>query len=165
MAEKHGITSSANSLLIAHGTDNATITLQSGTTPILDMVDGVGGSCHIKRVTQTEVMDSGTAFQDIDSLAPAGSMPIGVTAEVVTSIAGASLSLFTLGDGTDEELYGTGLKTDLATMIDSDDYTAHPSTHAFSGTLAYSVKAVAAAGVFSTGSLRVTMYYIDTTQA
>lgn len=172
MAELNGVETTAHLTKISHssggvevssGGVNQKIHELAGTRTVRSQVDGYGGSLNIKNITQLkELALPQAAWEYITDLAPAGSVVLGVTAQVITSLSGTGLTTWQLGDGTTATRYGTTLAKTAGTLVDCTNYTAAPTGHAFSGAAAYSLVMHAAAGSLGLGSVRATMYYVET---
>jgi hypothetical protein len=91
---------------------------------------------------------------------PAGSLVLGVTARVTTILAGAGLTTFSIGDGTDADRWGTGIAIAAGTTVGAANITISSPVYY---TAATSIVLTAAAGVFSTGVLAVTVHYLSFT--
>jgi len=91
---------------------------------------------------------------------PANSQVWGMTCKVTTILAGASLTTFSLGDGTDADRWGTGIAIAAGTTINLANWTlAAPWPYA----TATSLVLTAAAGVFSTGVLSCSPHILSFT--
>lgn len=109
----------------------------------------------------TDDTDSGASTQVLTGVIPAGVTCLAVTCRVNTIIAGASLTTWSLGDGTDADLYGTTLALAAGTTVDHTDYTASPLTQAWSAS-AGNLTMTAAAGQFDSGNITCNCFYLDT---
>jgi len=121
-----------------------------------------GGSVNIKVTSVTETTDSGAGTDTITACIPAGHYLLGVDCVVDTVIAGAGASTFSLGDGTDVDLYGTAIAFSAGTTIDESDYTASPATQAWSSS-AGDLTMTADAGQFDSGQITCNCYTLDVT--
>lgn len=121
-----------------------------------------GGALNIKANSVTDDTDSGAGTHVLTGVIPAGVVCQAVTCYVNTVIAGAGASTFSLGDGTDADLYGTGLAFAQGTTVDHTDYTASPATQAWSSS-AGDLTMTADAGQFDSGNITCTCFYFDTT--
>ena len=110
------------------------------------------GTFTIGETCVTEAVDSGAGTQTITAAIPAAAVVLGVSCRVDTVIAGAGAASFALGDGTDADLYGTGLAFAEGTTVDATDYTASPLTQAWSASAAV-LTMTANAGQFDSGSI------------
>lgn len=120
------------------------------------------GYMAIKSNCVTEAVDSGAGTQTIPALIPARARTLGVSCRVDTVIAGAGAASFSLGDGTDADLYGTGIAFAAGTTVSTSNYTANPLTQAWS-TSAQALTMTANAGQFDSGSITCCAHYIDFT--
>ena len=119
--------------------------------------NSASGSSSITHTTTVINMAtaSGTGTGTITSAntaLPVG-LTLGVTCRVSPALAGASLTTFSLGDGTDVDRFGTTLAIDLNTLVNVANYT---STAPLYKTATGALVLTAAAGVFSTGILTCT---------
>jgi hypothetical protein len=89
---------------------------------------------------------------------PANSLILGVSARVNPILAGAGLTTFSLGDGTDVDRFGAGITIAANTLINITNHTIASPVY---NTTAKSLVLTAAAGVFSTGILTCTVHYIS----
>jgi hypothetical protein len=121
-----------------------------------------GGTANIKSNCVTEAVDSGAGTQSIPSLIPARALNLGVTCRVDTVIVGAGAASFALGDGTDADLYGTGIAFAAGTTVSTSNYTAKPINQAFN-TSAANLTMTANAGQFDSGSITCCAHYVDFT--
>lgn len=110
----------------------------------------------------TDDTDSGGGTQTLTGVIPAGAVTLGVTCRVNTTLAGSSLSTWSLGDGTDADLYGTTLALAAGTTVDKGDYTASPLTQAWSSS-AGDLTMTAAAGQFDSGNITCCASYLIST--
>lgn len=116
----------------------------------------------LKSTCVNEDTDSGAGTHVLDDVIPAGVKPLGVACRVDTILAGTSLTTWSLGDGTDADLYGTTLTLAAGTTVDHSDYTASPSTQAWSSSSG-DLTLTAAAGQFDTGNITCCSFYYDFT--
>lgn len=121
-----------------------------------------GAALNIKTNTVTVTTDGGQSTETIAGVIPAGALSLGIVARVTTILAGESLTTWSLGDGTDADLYGTTLALAAGTTVDHSDYTASPLTQAWSAS-AGDLTMTAAAGQFDSGVIEVTCFYLDLT--
>jgi hypothetical protein len=121
-----------------------------------------GASLNVKRACGTHTTNGGTGTSTITGAVPARARVLGVVMRVTTVLAGASLGTWSLGDGTDADLYGSGLAKTVGTTASSATATANPLTHAWS-TSAGNLVLTASAGQFDSGAVRYCVFYLDTT--
>lgn len=121
-----------------------------------------GASLNVKRACGTHTTNSGSGTSTITGVVPARARVLGVVARVTTVLAGASLGTWSLGDGTDADLYGGSLAKTAGTTASSATATANPLTHAWS-TSAGNLVLTASAGQFDSGAVRYCVFYLDTT--
>lgn len=114
---------------------------------------------RIKNNCVTEAVDSGAGTQAITDAIPAAAVVLGVSCRVGTVIAGAGAASWSLGDGVDADLYGTGLAFGAGTLVDADDYVASPLTQAWSASAA-DLTMTANAGQFDSGSVTCCVQYV-----
>lgn len=112
----------------------------------------------------TDATDSGAATQVLTGVIPAGVVSKAVTCYVNTVIVGSGAASFSLGDGTDADLYGTGIAFAAGTTVTHADYTASPATQAWSSS-AGDLTLTANAGQFDSGNITCCSFYDDTTGA
>lgn len=120
------------------------------------------GELAIKSTCVTDAVDSGAGTQVLADVIPAKVETVGVTCKVNTVIAGAGAASFALGDGTDADLYGTGLAFAAGTTVGTANYTAKPSTQAWS-TSARDLTLTANAGQFDSGNITCCSHYYELT--
>lgn len=120
------------------------------------------GVAAIKSTCVTDAVDSGAGTQVLTAVIPARVESLGVTCKVNTVIVGAGATTFALGDGTDADLYGTGLAFAAGTVVGTSNYTAKPSTQAWS-TSARNLTMTANAGQFDSGNITCCSHYIQMT--
>ena len=129
---------------------------------IVSVGDGFGCGLNIKCVTVEEETDSGAITHVITGIVPARARVLGVAGLVLVPLDGASLGNVNVGDGTDADLYGASIGKTAGSTFGSHTATASPLTHAWS-TSAGNIVFTGSAGVFETGVVRVSVYYVDTT--
>lgn len=120
-----------------------------------------GAALNLKVASTTHTCNSGTDTETFTSVIPAGVSVLGVVARVTTILAGASLSTWKLGTSGDDNLYGDTLALASGTTVNHATATANP-TGAWSAS-AQSLIMKANAGVFSSGVVRLEVFYWDTT--
>jgi hypothetical protein len=113
-----------------------------------------------QQATASVTCNSGTGTCTSSNLIPAGSLVIGVTARVTTILAGAGLTTWTLGDGSDADRWGATLALAAGTTVTlaNTTITTVPLYAA-----ATNVVLTAAAGQFDSGVVRLTVHYISLT--
>lgn len=121
-----------------------------------------GGNMGLKTSCVTELVDSGAGTQTIPALIPAKVDVLGVSCRVDTVIVGAGATTFSLGDGTDADLYGAGLAFAAGTTVSTTNYTANPDTQAWSAS-AGALTMTANAGQFDSGAITCCAHYFDFT--
>ena len=89
---------------------------------------------------------------------PDGALVLGVVLRVTTLITGCST--FKVGDGTDDDRWGTGIALALGTTTSSADFTAAAPTYYASATNIV-LTAVGGGASFSAGVVRGAMFYVD----
>ena len=87
---------------------------------------------------------------------PAGTLIDGVTCRVSPELAGAGLTTFSIGDGSDVDRWGAAIAIALNTTTNISSYTVTAPAYQVA---AGSIVLTAAAGVFSTGILTCTTHY------
>ena len=107
----------------------------------------------------TTTTNSGSGTQTLTAVIPADVRSLGVSCRVDTVLAGSGLTTWSLGDGTDADLYGAALAKTEGTIVDQTTYTANPLTQAWS-TNAGNLTMTAAAGVFSSGAVTCCSHYV-----
>lgn len=123
-----------------------------------------GAAVNVKKNCVSDATDSGAGTQVLTGVIPAGALSLSVMCRVTTIIAGAGASTFSLGDGTDADLYGTALAFAAGTTVTHADYTASPLTQAWSAS-AGNLTLTADAGQFDSGAITCCSFYLDTTGA
>ena len=131
-------------------------------TKTASFITSDGGAMNMKTNCVTDDTDSGAATHVLTAVIPAGVQSLGVTCRVNTILAGSGLTTWSLGDGTDTDLYGTTLVLAAGTTVDNTDYTAGPLTQAWSAS-AGDLTMTAAAGQFDSGNITCCANYIDMT--
>lgn len=91
---------------------------------------------------------------------PANSLVLGMTCKVTTVLAGAGLTTFSIGDGTDADRWGTGIAIAAGTTVNLGATTIASPVYYSSAT---SIVLTAAAGVFSTGVLSCSPILVSAT--
>lgn len=122
-----------------------------------------GAALNIKVNSVNKTTNSGTGTETLTGAIPAGAQVLCVVARVTTILAGAGLTTWSLGDGVDTDLYGTGLALAAGTTVDHTDYTASPTTQVFPAGAAGDLVMTADSGQFDSGVVNVQVFYIDVT--
>jgi hypothetical protein len=117
-------------------------------------------SLTIQTATTTKSTVSGTNTETITGLIPANSIVLGVTARVLTILAGASLTTWSLGITSHTDHYGTTLAVAAGTTVTPANHKVADIPGPHYAVAATDVLFTAAAGVFTTGLVRVTVWYI-----
>lgn len=128
----------------------------------IHIVSSDTGYMSIRSNCVTETTNSGAGTHVIDDVFPARSRALGVTCRVDTVLAGTGLTTWSLGDGTDADLYGASLAKTAGTVVDESTYTASPLTQAWA-TSAADLTMTAAAGQFDSGAVTCCGYYYEFT--
>lgn len=141
--------------------------LIAGAFPMLEFGNGTtvthsGQQVTVKVATGTHTTNSGTGTETISNVIPAGSLILGISTRVTTILAGAGLTTFGIGDGTDIDAFGATIAIAAGTTTDLTDYTIttvpiYPAVT--------SIVLTADAGQFDSGVIRFTIHYIDLTAA
>lgn len=118
-----------------------------------------GSTISLLHVTGTHTTNSGAGTETISGVVPTGAVVQGVCLIVTSVISGSGLSDFSVGDGTDADLYGTGIALDADTTVGPDDWTASPTTHAFPAGADGDIVLTGDAGQFDAGQVRYVIYY------
>ena len=116
----------------------------------------------IQQATVSLTTDSGAATATATALIPAGSLVIVVDARVTTILAGAGLTTWSLGDGSDADRWAIGKALAAGTTVTLADATI---TSAPIYAAATDVVLTAAAGQFDSGVIRLTVHYVSITAA
>lgn len=155
---------SANGVAIDGVTLKDGVVTQTGASSSVGVTssDADGGSISIASNCVTDDTDSGAGTQVLTGVIPAGATSLAVTCRVDTIIVGAGAASFSLGDGTDADLYGTTLAFAAGTTVDETDYTADPRTQAWS-TSAGDLTLTANAGQFDSGTITCCSHYYHVT--
>lgn len=138
-----------NERTAATGVTVDSVLLKDGT---ITMTNTDGGLTSYVDTCVTETTDSGAGTETITGVIPAGAVLQSLSCRVDTVIAGAGASTFSLGDGTDADLYGTALAFAAGTTVDTSDFTASPATQAWSAS-AGDLTMTANAGQFDSGAI------------
>jgi hypothetical protein len=105
-------------------------------------------------IDMSTAIGTGTGTITIANFFPAGTMPIAFSGRVTTILAGAGLTTWKIGPTSSSAAFGTGLLLAQDTLVNGTTYTVSPPSLFF--TSAANLVITAAAGVFSTGILKVT---------
>lgn len=105
------------------------------------------------------VTGHGGATLTVAGLIPAGCILLGVTAFVVKALTGASLSTWKLGIGSHLDRFATGKAKAAGTAVDLADVNTTDTPSPVFYPTATDVLVTAAAGVFSTGQIRLTAHF------
>jgi hypothetical protein len=155
--------------LIAGGVESLRIT-EASTISTFDFDAGdnaapqVGALTSLKSVSAT-VTAATAATLTASNLIPAGSFVIGLTLRVETEFDNtASLTTFSVGDGSDADRWGTAIARTAGTTVDLTDATASPGGWFIA---ANDVVLTADAGTFHVngGSADIIIHYMDLTAA
>ncbi len=106
----------------------------------------------------TELVGLSGATATAASLIPGGSIVLGLTARVTTTITGATT--FDIGDGTNVDAFGAAIALPSGTTSDTTDWTIATAPVY---TAATSVVLTANGSSFTAGAVRVTVHYVSTT--
>lgn len=139
--------------------DGGVITSSAG---VVDLTTSDAGKLSLKANCVTDDTDSGASTHVLTAVIPAKARCLAVTCRVNTILAGTSLTTWSLGDGTDPDLYGTTLALAAGTTVGSANYTANPLTQAWSAS-AGDLTMTAAAGQFDSGNVTCCCNYYDAT--
>lgn len=123
-------------------------------------ISGRGSEYGIIQVSTEKTCNSGTATETLTNIIPAKAIVRGVTARVITVLAGAGLTTWKLGHTAsvaDDDNWGAALAVAAGTTVGSADFTATPSPPWQS--TAYSITIKATAGQFDSGLVVVELYY------
>lgn len=123
-----------------------------------------GTAINLKVNCVSDAVDSGAGTHVLTGVIPADVLSLGVTCRVTTVIEGAGAASFALGDGTDADLYGTGIAFAAGTTVTQANYTASPLTQAWSSS-AGDLTMTANAGQFDSGNITCCSFYLDHTAA
>ena len=121
---------------------------------------GLNGQKLGTKIATTELTGMSGASVTATDLIPAGSVVLGVTLRVTTTITGSTS--FTVGDGSDVDAWGTGI-----TQIAGDNTTGADFTIVTVPIYAAvtSVVLTSTGGSFTAGAVRLTVHYMDFTAA
>lgn len=111
-----------------------------------------------QKVIEKDTVSAG-ATETITAGIPAGALVTGLTAIVLKALAGASLTTWSLGVTSDTDRYGTGLAKDLGTRVNSLISSASDARAPINYVADMNILMTAAAGVFSSGKVRITVHY------
>lgn len=112
----------------------------------------------IKTVSQVVAMTGGAATVVVADARPAKKFILGITGRVITVVAGAALTTINIGDGSDADRYGAAILKAAGTEFGYPDATADPREWL---TASDDIVFTAAAGVFSSGEIRLDVHYVD----
>jgi hypothetical protein len=145
-------------------TATTTITATTDVIAVGDVVKNGSNSSQIKLKTASENLtcNSGAGTQVSSTFVPANSLVVGLTARITTELAGSGMTTFSIGDGTDVDLFGAGIALAAGTLVNVGDWTASPMTYAKSGS-ASAITLTADAGQFDSGVIRLVVYYYSLT--
>lgn len=121
---------------------------------------GCGSLLKLRVASVLKDTTSGTATETITGMIPAGSIVLGATALVKTVLAGAGLTTWSLGVTSATTRYGTTLALAAGTTVSMSNHLAAALELRPAAT---DVLLTAAAGVFSSGQVRVTVFYLTST--
>lgn len=136
-----------------------TVSGKAGAAAII-LEEPTGEMLRIKSVTVEKTTVSGGATETITAMIPDGAIILGASARVLTILAGAALTTWSLGITGATTLFGTALALAVGTTVKSSNHLATALQLVAADT---NVLLTAAAGVFSSGKVRVTIFFIDTT--
>lgn len=112
----------------------------------------------VKVSSQIVPMTGGAGTVTVSNARLAKKFILGITARIVTELAGTGLTTFSIGDGTDADRYGAAIPKTAGTTVDFDDATADPREWlAAAGNIVFT----AAAGQFDSGEVRLDIHYIE----
>ena len=118
------------------------------------------GECVMKQVSTLLVTDGAGAAETATGAIPAGAQVVAVVGRVVTAIVGATTD-FDVGDGTDVDRWAAAVLKAKGSKWSQSDATADPA-----GTWAAAARDVvltADAGTFTSGEVRIDVFYFDAT--
>jgi len=139
--------------------DVAGVTTGTNDGKVYDTVPSTGdASLGIYTKVVDHTTNGGGATETVANFFPAGAVPLGVSALVTTLLAGAGLTTWDIGDSVDDNLWGDSLALAAGTSTDATDWTAAPSTHAWSA-VDSDLILTANAGQFDSGVVRLTLFY------
>ena len=117
---------------------------------------------RIRINSSSNVTNGGTGIHTVTGLQrPAGAFILGVSLRILSTLSGAGLTTFGLGDGSDTDRYGAAIGLAGGTIVDMNDATANPTEFL---TVAGDIVLTADAGQFDSGQILVAVHYIDLTQ-
>jgi hypothetical protein len=116
------------------------------------------GTIKISQNTEATTGLSGATKVSTADLIPAGSLVLGVTVKVVTTITGATT--FTIGDGTDADKWGATIALAAGTKTSIIDFTTTTPTYYAAAT---KITLTATGSNFTAGAVTITVHYISLT--
>jgi len=114
---------------------------------------------NIKSFQAEKTTNSGGNTETITGLIPAGCILLGVVGKVTTILAGAGLTTWSAGITGNTDFFGTTLAKTAGTTFGMTTVGAHTGVLVYPA--AVDVLFTAAAGVFTTGVVKVVGFYID----
>jgi len=123
----------------------------------LPLIPTSGASANIK--VATELLSDVSSTATTTGLLPAGCILLGLSTYVTDTITGASVTGYTVGDGTDADRWGDITGTAIGTDSTIADWTAVGIVI----TSATDVTITATGGTFTAGAIRIVAHYIDAT--
>ena len=120
---------------------------------------GNGALVALDVATTLLATTGGAGTESASNLIPANSLVLAVTARVTTVITGGGIATFSIGDGSDADRWGAG----VAVAADTTSATNTTTGGAAFYVSATSVVLTANAGTFTTGAVRLHVFYIRQT--
>ena len=146
--------------IIQGGTTVKATVDQAGTEVLkttMPLIPTNGASANIK--SSMELLANVSTGAVTTGLIPDGCMLVGLSTYVTGTITGASVTGYTVGDGSDPDRWGAVTGTAIGTKTTIADWTAAGIII----TAAADVTITAVGGTFTAGAIRVVAHYIDAT--
>lgn len=124
--------------------------------------------CFTSKTTLVDMATAtgtGTITVTLTDFIPAGVIFLGITARVINILAGSGLTTWSLGITSHVDHFATTKALAVGTTVNVSDYKVGDMPSPYYTTSAQSILFTGAAGVFSTGKVRVTIYYTQLTVA
>lgn len=137
------------------------VSVAGGSTPAVAVTGANAQRVNISQATTSLTTNSGIGTATATNLIPAGSLVVGVSVRVTTTISGAGgLTSMSIGDGSDADRWGAAiaLASGTTTTLANATISTAPIYAA-----ATSVVLTANAGQFDAGVIRITVHYLSLT--
>jgi hypothetical protein len=139
-------------------TNDSTRLTVSSTGQVTFTTDSNGQNMSIKSVTTTEDLSDDAGTATLTNLIPAGSLVLGCTLRVTTTITGCTS--IKIGDGSDDDRWGATIALTSGTTTTSANFTGTQPAF-FSAANSVVLTAVGGGADFTAGVVRMTCHYIS----